>query len=62
MDKHNVITYFGGVPKTAKAMGLTPAAVYAWPEKLVFAVACQVEVRSGRNLRVDIRDYEKQSA
>ena len=34
MKKQNAIELFGSVREMAKAMGITPQAIYQWPNKL----------------------------
>jgi hypothetical protein len=46
MKKSDVLKYFGGVSATAKAMGITPAAVSVWPETLSKTVANRVNICS----------------
>lgn len=49
MKKAEVIEYFGGVVKTAKALGITKGAVSQWGEQIPMLRAYQIErITSGR--------------
>jgi transcriptional repressor of cell division inhibition gene dicB len=51
MDKQEVIKYFGGVSKTAAAVGVTRAAVSKWSARIPWARAMQIERITNGGLR-----------
>ncbi|QHC09876.1 Cro/Cl family transcriptional regulator [Aeromonas veronii] len=53
MRKHDVVTFFGGVDKTAKALGITHVAVSKWGETIPQGRAYQIEVLTGGKLKAD---------
>jgi len=53
MRKHDVVTFFGGVDKTAKALGITHVAVSKWGETIPQGRAYQIEVLTGGALKAD---------
>ncbi|MGU5671649.1 Cro/CI family transcriptional regulator [Aeromonas caviae] len=53
MLKHDVITHFGGVTATAKALGISHAAVVKWGETIPQGRAYQIEVVTGGVLKAD---------
>jgi transcriptional repressor of cell division inhibition gene dicB len=53
MKKSDVVNFFGGVTKTAVALGLTKSAVSKWPDELPPLRALQVEEVTGGNLKAD---------
>lgn len=53
MLKHDVITHFGGVTATAKALGISHAAVVKWGETIPQGRAYQIEVVTGGALKAD---------
>ncbi len=53
MKKNDVLSYFGGVDKTAKALGITHVAVSKWGENIPQGRAYQVEVLTGGKLKAD---------
>ncbi len=50
MTKAQIFRYYGGATATAKAFGLTRAAVHAWPDKLPEKLVDRIV---GRILRAD---------
>lgn len=53
MRKHDAITHFGGVTATAKALGISHAAVVKWGETIPQGRAYQIEVVTGGALKAD---------
>jgi predicted nucleotidyltransferase len=53
MKKTEVLEYFGGVAKTARAMRLTAASVYRWPDELTDLLAYRVELATKGALKSD---------
>lgn len=53
MKKSDVLSYFGGVDKTAKALGITHVAVSKWGETIPQGRAYQIEVMTGGKLKAD---------
>ena len=44
MTKTDVLEHFGGVTKTAVAIGRTKSAVSQWPENLPWEIQCVIQV------------------
>jgi DNA-binding transcriptional regulator YdaS (Cro superfamily) len=53
VKKSDVLSYFGGVDKTAKALGITHVAVSRWGETIPQGRAYQIEVLTGGKLKAD---------
>ena len=53
MRKHDAITHFGGVTATAKALGISHAAVVKWGDTIPQGRASQIEVLTGGALKAD---------
>ncbi|WP_368206986.1 Cro/CI family transcriptional regulator [Aeromonas sp. R6-1] len=53
MRKHDAITHFGGVTATAKALGISHAAVVKWGDTIPQGRAYQIEVLTGGALKAD---------
>lgn len=53
MKKSDVLSYFGGVDKAAKALGITHVAVSKWGETIPQGRAYQIEVLTGGQLKAD---------
>ncbi|MFV0575969.1 MAG: Cro/CI family transcriptional regulator [Vibrio sp.] len=53
MRKSDVISYFGGKLKTAKALGISPASVTQWGEFVPESRAYQIEHITGKALTAD---------
>ena len=53
MRKHDAITHFGGVTATAKALGISHAAVVKWGDTIPQGRAYQIEVVTGGALKAD---------
>ena len=51
MNKQQIIDHFGSVIKTAKALGVTHQAVYAWKDPVPERIALKAERLSGGKLR-----------
>lgn len=51
MRKHDAITHFGGVTATAKALGISHAAVVKWGDTIPQGRAYQIEVLTGGALK-----------
>ncbi len=62
MRKNEVITYFGGVGKTAKALGLSHASVSGWSELIPKGRAFEIQVLTKGALKVDVSLYDKPTA
>ncbi|MDC9130121.1 Cro/CI family transcriptional regulator [Escherichia coli] len=58
MRKSDVINYFGGVCKTAEALGIKHPSVSEWPEIIPEGRAYQLEITNGK-LKVDVSLYQK---
>ena len=59
MKKSDVITYFGGVGKTAKALGVSHASVSGWTDLIPKGRAFEIEVITKGALKADASLYEK---
>ncbi|QMV50931.1 Cro/CI family transcriptional regulator [Ewingella americana] len=59
MKKDDVISYFGGVSKTAKALGLSHASVSGWTEIIPKGRAFEIQVITKGAMKVDSALYEK---
>ncbi|AUZ81306.1 MULTISPECIES: Cro/CI family transcriptional regulator [Aeromonas] len=53
MKKLDVIAYFGGVTKTAKALGISKSAVSLWGEEIPYGRACQVQLLTKGKLKTE---------
>lgn len=53
MNKNDVIKHFGGVTATAKALGISHAAVVKWGDTIPQGRAYQIEVVTGGALKAD---------
>lgn len=53
MRKQDVISYFGGVTKTAIALGINKATVSCWGEAIPKGRAYQIEVLTGGKLKAE---------
>ena len=53
MKKLDVIAYFGGVTKTAKALGISKSAVSLWGEETPYGRACQVQLLTKGKLKTE---------
>jgi len=53
MNKGDVLSYFGGVAATAKALGISHAAVVKWGDTIPQGRAYQIEVLTGGALKAD---------
>ncbi|AVJ17187.1 MULTISPECIES: Cro/CI family transcriptional regulator [Serratia] len=62
MKKDDVISYFGGVGKTAKALGLSHASVSGWGEIIPKGRAFEIQVLTSGELLVDLSLYKKSTA
>ncbi|MFM5115146.1 Cro/CI family transcriptional regulator [Aeromonas hydrophila] len=51
MRKADVLTHFGGVTKTAVALGINKATVSCWGETIPKGRAYQIEVMTGGKLK-----------
>lgn len=60
MNKQDVLTHFGGVSKTAKALGINRATVSCWGESIPKGRAYQIEVLTGGKLKADARSTQQQ--
>ncbi|MBH2810138.1 hypothetical protein I5L21_06045 [Serratia liquefaciens] len=62
MKKDDVVSHFGGVGKTAKALGLSHAAVSGWDEIIPKGRAFEIQVLTGGELLVNLSLYKKSTA
>ena len=53
MKKGDVLSYFGGVAATAKALGISHVAVSKWGDTIPQGRAYQIEVLTGGALKAD---------
>ncbi|OZG42989.1 Cro/Cl family transcriptional regulator [Aeromonas sp. A35_P] len=53
MKKTDVLNHFGGVSKTAKALGINMATVSCWGETIPKGRAYQIEVLTGGKLKAE---------
>ncbi|MGR1185983.1 Cro/CI family transcriptional regulator [Aeromonas veronii] len=53
MQKHDVLEHFGSITATAKAIGISHAAVSQWDETIPKGRAYQIEVLTGGKLKAD---------
>lgn len=51
MNKTEVLDFFGGVAKTAKALGIAQASVSVWSDTIPMGRAYQIEVLTGGQLK-----------
>ncbi|ENJ9082813.1 Cro/Cl family transcriptional regulator [Escherichia coli] len=56
MRKSDVINYFGGVCKTAEALGIKHPSVSEWPEIIPEGRAYQLEKITNGKLKVDVSE------
>ncbi|EJU9116167.1 Cro/Cl family transcriptional regulator [Escherichia coli] len=59
MRKSDVINYFGGVCRTAEALGIKHPSVSEWPEIIPEGRAYQLEKITNGKLKVDVSLYQK---
>lgn len=59
MRKSDVINFFGGVCKTAEALGIKHPSVSEWPEIIPEGRAYQLENITRGKLKVDVSLYQK---
>lgn len=59
MLKTKVVDYYGGVSKTATALGLTHSAVCQWGEIIPERQALKIEKITSSKLQYDHRLYQK---
>lgn len=57
MKTQDVIDYFGGVRKTAEALGMTAAAVYLWKEEVPKTRQAHVEAATKGKIKRDKPAY-----
>lgn len=62
MKKQDVINHFGGVSKTARALGINRATVSCWGSTIPKGRAYQIEVLTGGKLKADLPRPEQASA
>jgi len=53
MKKQDVLSHFGGVTKTANALGINKATVSCWGEVIPKGRAYQIEVLTGGQLKAN---------
>lgn len=53
MNKSDVLSYFGGVAATAKALGISHVAVSKWGDTIPQGRAYQIEVLTGGELKAE---------
>lgn len=53
MKKQDVLSHFGGVTKTANALGINKATVSCWGATIPKGRAYQIEVLTGGKLKAD---------
>lgn len=59
MKKDDVISYFGGVGKVARALGLSHASVSGWGDVIPKGRAFEIQVITNGQLCVDLSIYAK---
>lgn len=59
MKKQSVLSHFGGVSGTAKALGISPASVSQWPDLIPKGRAYELEKLTEGELKVDPALYQK---
>ena len=59
MNKSDVLTYFSGTINTAKALGISHAAVSRWPAVIPLGRAYEIESITNGALKVDRSLYER---
>lgn len=62
MYKQDVLDHFGGVVKTAQAVGVTKGTVSAWPELVPELRAIKIEKISRKKLKYDESLYFKKAS
>ena len=50
MDKHFILSYFGGVVKTATAIDIKPSSVSEWPDQLPFSAVGRIALKHPKAL------------
>ena len=58
MKKQDVLNHFGGVAKTAKALGIAQPSVCKWGEKIPKGRAYQIEVMTNGELKAEKEEKE----
>ena len=53
MRKADVVSFFGSIPAAAKALGITPHAIYQWDDLVPRGSAYTAQVVSEGKLKVD---------
>ncbi len=61
MKKNEVIDFFGSAAKTAKALGISKAAVSLWGEEIPYGRACQIQLISKGKLKAGLVNRAKPS-
>jgi hypothetical protein len=59
MLKDTAVSYFKGVPGVARALDISDAAVYQWPEVVPLESAIALEMLTKGDLPVDRKRYPK---
>ena len=62
MKTKDAIKRFGGVAALAKALSITPEAIYQWGDKVPVLRAYQIEVLSRGELKAETAPEQKQAA
>lgn len=61
MKKSDVLDYFGGVSKAAKALGITKSAVSVWREDIPYGRAFQIQLMTRGKLKANPKDSGSKS-
>ncbi len=59
MLKATAIEYYKGAPAVARALAISEAAVYQWPEVVPLESALAIEIMTNGELPVERRLYDK---
>lgn len=63
MLKRDALQFFGGDhTQVAKAAGVTRSAVWQWGDRVPLLSAMRLQEFTKKELRVDLRDYQRQAA
>jgi len=59
MDKHFILSFFGGVAKTALALGIKPSSVSEWPDQVPYSAIGRIAIKQPKALAAWTRSKSK---